>query len=154
MSKSPERTIRQIVARPNFTRKKDPNLEGAIRFILQQQGKKDVSTADMSVVNGDEYGLNQLMRRIHRRLVAEAREPDAKELSDVSIRVSGSKEALANQVATALNRYSFVEKAEDRGILLLIAALMLLNVSDDKENVNSTARRLIAAGLNQMKRKP
>lgn len=152
MSK-PEDTIRMVVARPNPTGKKDKTLEGAIRYILQQQGQKNIKKADLSVVQGDEHDVNQLMRRIHGSLVAEAVEPDAAELKAVATKVSSSKEALAQQVAQALNRYSFLDKADDRGMLLLLAALALLNVSDNSDNINGTARRLLAAGLGQMKRK-
>lgn len=152
MSK-PEDTIRMVVARPNPTGKKDKTLEGAIRYILQQQGQKNIKKADLSVVQGDEHGVNQLVRRIHGSLVAEAVEPDAAELKAVATKVSSSKEALAQQVAQALNRYSFLDKADDRGMLLLLAALALLNVSDNSDNINGTARRLLAAGLGQMKRK-
>ena len=153
MAKSPENTIRMVVARPNPEGKKDKTLEGAIRFILQQQGQKYIKKADMSVVQGDEHDVNQIMRRIHGSLVAEAKEPDAAELKDVAAKVSNSKEALAQQIAQALNRYSFLDKADDRGMLLLLAALALLNVSDNGDNINGTARRLLAAGLGQMKRK-
>lgn len=142
-----------VVARPNPTGKKDKTLEGAIRYILQQQGQKNIKKADLSVVQGDEHDVNQLMRRIHGSLVAEAVEPDAAELKAVATKVSSSKEALAQQVAQALNRYSFLDKADDRGMLLLLAALALLNVSDNSDNINGTARRLLAAGLGQMKRK-
>jgi hypothetical protein len=149
---NPENTIRQIVARKNPFKGTDKNLEGAIKFILQQQKKDNITRADMSAVSGAEHDTNQLMRRIHGSLVAEAKDPDQSELDQTATKLS-SKEGLANLVATALNRYSFLKDSEDRGILLLMAALMLLNVSDGGENTNATARRLITAGLMHVKRK-
>ncbi len=149
---SPEKTIRQIVARPKPVAGKDPNLEGAIRFILQQQGKRSMKDADLSVVSGDEHDTTQLLRRIQGSIVSEARDFDQADADQAATKIS-SKEGLSNLVAQALNRYSFVKDSDDRGILLLMAALMLLNASDGGETTNSTARRLITAALTQMKRK-
>lgn len=147
---SPENTTRQIVAGMRTT-KKDPNVQSAIRFILQQQGKKGMSTADMSIVDGDEHDVNQVMRRIHGSIVQEAVELTEAEVADAADKIKGGKDNLAAQIAQALNRYSMIDKADDRGMLLLIAALMLLNVSDGTET-NGTVRRLLTAGLSQMRK--
>lgn len=155
MSKmSPERSIRQIVARKLPYKNTDPNLEGAVRFILQQQHKKARDKADMSITTGDDHSLDQLMRRIHNSMVAEEILVEAKDdaVADATTKLTGAKDSIANQIGQALNRFSMTDKGEDRGILLLMAALMLLNVSDDDSN-NATARRLIAAGLLQMRKK-
>lgn len=151
---SPENTTRQIVAGKRGN-KVDPNVQSAIRFILQQQGKASLKDGDMSVTDGHEHDVNQVMRRIHGSIVQEDFITEA-EANDVSARLKAdpvtSKDTLAIQVAQALNRYSMVDKADDRGMLLLIAALMLLNVSDNSETVNGTVRRLITAGMTQMRK--
>jgi len=151
---SPENTTRQIVAGLR-TDKKDPNVQSAIRFILQQQGKKTMKDGDMSVTDGHEHDVNQVMRRIHGSIVQEELITEA-EANDVSSKLKAdpttSKDTLAIQVAQALNRYSMVDKADDRGMLLLMAALMMLNVSDNSETTNGTVRRLITAGLSQLRK--
>lgn len=151
---SPETVTRQIVAGKRGNRV-DPSLTNAVRFILQQQDKK-ITTADMSIVDGDEHDMNQVMRRIHGAIVqenlVEAKDTDD-DIKDTSDRLSGSKNALANQIAQALNRYSSMDNSDEKGMLLLISALMLLNVSDDRDNINSTVRRLLTAGLSQMRKK-
>lgn len=155
MGKSLERTVRQVIAGPR-TRLPDSNVSSAIKFILQQQGKKSMDKADMSVTSGDEHDATQIMRRIHGSLVAEQID-EAKVAAEVATTLkadpAASKDNLAVMVAQALNRYSFLDKADDRGMLLLIAALQLLTISDGSDTINSTARRLIGAGLMQMKRK-
>lgn len=153
-SMSPESTTRQIVAGPRG-KNTDVNVRDAISFILQQQGKKDLKKADMSVVDGDEHDVNQVMRRIHGAIVQESFIAEAAgddEIAATAGKLGNSKDALAAQVAQALNRYSMVDSAEDRGMLLLIAALMLLNVSDGSSTNNGTVRRLITAGLSQMRK--
>jgi hypothetical protein len=56
-----------------------------------------------------------------------------------------SKRALVNLIATSLFRLTNTAGVEDtRGLLLLIAALSVLNVSDDPQSIN-TARRLAGA---------
>lgn len=160
MAKPPEQVFRQIVARPNPTGQTDKSLDGAIKFILQQQGKKKLNKADLSVVDGDEHDVNQLMRRIHGSIVAEETLTEAKTAEDTKDAANilkgdstTSRDSLAVMTAQALSRYSFLDKADDRGMLLLIAALQLLNISNNSDTINSTARRLISAGLMQMKKK-
>lgn len=150
---SPENTTRQIVA-GRRTNKLDFNVQQAIKFILQQQGKKDIKSGDMSVIDGVEHDADQIMRRIHGSIVAESFELTEAEVADVAdkLKSDGSKDALAIQIGQALNRYSMMDKADDRGMLLLIAALMLLNVSD-KSETNGVIRRLLTAGLSQMRKK-
>jgi hypothetical protein len=147
---SPENTTRQIVAGRRTT-KKDQTVQGAISFILQQQRAEGVTAADMSIVDGKEHDVDQLMRRIHGSIVQEELITEA-EVAGVADKLTGSKDSLAIQIAQALNRYSMVDSADDRGMLLLIAALMMLNVSET-DTTNSVVRRLITAGLSQM-RKP
>ena len=146
---SPENTTRQIVAGRRTT-KKDVGIRSAIKFILQQQRAEGVTTADMSIVDGQEHDVDQLMRRIQGSLVQEGVITEA-EVAGVADRLGGSKDALAVQIAQALNRYSMVDSADDRGMLLLIAALMLLNVSET-DTTNGVVRRLITAGLSQMRK--
>jgi len=147
---SPENTTRQIVAGRRTT-KKDQTVQGAINFILQQQRAEGVTSADMSIVDGKEHDVDQLMRRIHGSIVQEELITEA-EVAGIADKLGGSKDNLAIQIAQALNRYSMVDSADDRGMLLLIAALMLLNISDT-DTTNGVVRRLMTAGLSQM-RKP
>jgi hypothetical protein len=64
-----------------------------------------------------------------------------------------SKRALVNLIATNLFRLTNTANAEDtRGLLLLIAALSVLNVSDDPQSIN-TARRLAGAASSIKPRK-
>ena len=56
-----------------------------------------------------------------------------------------TKRALVNLIATNLFRLTNIANAEDsRGLLLLIAALSVLNAGDDPQSIN-TARRLAGA---------
>lgn len=138
MAQTVENAVRMIVARPKSNAKRNS---------LETTGRSILSKDQVEVEKTRRY-MHQLKQTVH-----EAKEPDSDELSSVATRVSGSTDALAQQIAAALNRYSFLDKAEDRGMLLLISALALLNLSDNSDNINGTVRRLMAAGISQMKRK-
>jgi hypothetical protein len=58
-----------------------------------------------------------------------------------------TKKALVNFIASNLYRFANKPEGENtKGLLLLIAALGVLNTSDDPQAIN-TARRLATAGL-------
>ena len=64
-----------------------------------------------------------------------------------------SKKALVNFIASNLYRFANKPDTENsRGLLLLIAALGVLNTSDDPQAVN-TAKRLATGALNIKNRK-
>lgn len=119
----------------------------------------DTDVARMIMTHGPELTkMRHTMANVHHLVREELQEAanDPLSMADfdlVTSKAKESKSALAQQIAQALNRYSFLEKSDDRGMLLLISALVLLNLSDNSsDNINGTVRRLLAAGLNNMKR--
>jgi hypothetical protein len=54
--------------------------------------------------------------------------------------------SLLTMIANSLNRYKTSDKGDIRGILMLIAALSLLNASNEPM-ATSTARRLVSSSL-------
>jgi hypothetical protein len=57
-----------------------------------------------------------------------------------------TKTALVNFIAANLYRFANKPKGDDKGLMLLVAALGILNTSDDITAVNA-ARRLATAAL-------
>jgi hypothetical protein len=55
-----------------------------------------------------------------------------------------SKEGIAFLIASGLNRAS--SKSDEKGMILLVAALSLLNMSDGQDQLMSVARRLAIKG--------
>jgi hypothetical protein len=57
-----------------------------------------------------------------------------------------TKKALVNFIASNLFRFANKPEGDTKGLMLLVAALGILNTSDDAQAVN-TARRLATAAL-------
>jgi hypothetical protein len=72
----------------------------------------------------------------HEEFVAEAEEEQ-----DLS-----TKKAIVNFIAANLYRFANNPKGDTKGLMLLVAALGILNTSDDATAIN-TARRLATAAL-------
>lgn len=125
---TPEGAIRHIVARPHKATE-DSSLGTAIRRIMN--GRPMGQDADASLI---ELKPIELMRRIHARI---------KKRVDVT---EAAEESLRTQAAQALNRFVMSDRASDRSILILIAAIVLLNNTDDEVSI-ATARKMIAASL-------
>lgn len=63
---------------------------------------------------------------------------------------SSGKKELTNLIAANLFRFATRPESDSRGLLLLVAALGILNNSEDQSDVN-TARRLASAALTARK---
>jgi len=122
---TPEGAIRHIISRPHKASVEDGSIGTAIRRIMlgKQQGQAD-----------DVIDTVELMRRMHGRI---------KKKLNIS---EGAEESLKSQAAQALNRFVMSDRASDRSILILIAALVLLNNTEDEVSI-ATARKMIAASL-------
>lgn len=59
-----------------------------------------------------------------------------------------TKKALVNLIATNLYKYVNSDSYDTKGLILLVAALSLLNTSEDSQAIN-TARRLAVSAMSR-----
>lgn len=67
---------------------------------------------------------------------------------------TNTKKQLVNMIATQLYKFVNSSTYDVKSLVMLVAALSLLNTSDDNQQAINTARRLTTSALSRTNKKP